>query len=116
VNFIFTNLKEDKMNHLPCNCNPVAVITTIEGKRCHLIDERGEWCAVINENGVYLQTLVAPSPEEIAKEQEYQQRILAEQSVIDAREARKQELKTKMDAGETLTLQELTELLKLALN
>lgn len=103
------------MNYLPCNCNPVAVITTIDGKRCHLIDERGEWCAIVNQNGVYLQNLLVPSSEEIAREQEHQQKILAEQSIVESREARKQELKTKLDNGETLTLQELTELLKLAL-
>ena len=103
------------MSHISCNCNPPAVISTIVGDRYHIVDERGEWCAIINENGIYLQTLVVPSPEEMIREQEHQQRIHAEQSAIDAQEARKQELKTKMDAGETLTLQELTELLKLAL-
>lgn len=103
------------MNYLPCNCNPPAVLSNIEGKRCHVIDARGEWCAVVNKNDVYLQTLVIPSSEEIAKEQEHQQRILIEQSVIDTQEARKKELKKKLDDGETLTMQELAELLKLAL-
>jgi len=103
------------MNQLPCNCTPPAVITTIVGERRHIINERGEWCAIINKDGIYLQNLLVPSSEEIAREQEHQQKILAEQSIVESREARKQELKTKLDSGETLTLQELTELLKLAL-
>ena len=103
------------MSHLPCNCNPPSVMSNINGHRCHVTDERGEWCAIINKDGIYLQNLLAPSPEEIAREQEHQQKILAEQSIVESREARKQELKTKLDNGETLTLQELTELLKLAL-
>ena len=99
------------MSHISCNCNPPAVISTIVGDRCHIVDERGEWCAIINENGIYLQTLVVPSPEEMIREQEHQQRIHAEQSAIDAQEARKQELKTKIALGEELTNQELAELL-----
>ncbi len=102
------------MNYLPCNCNPVAVITTVEGKRCHVVDERGEWCVVVNENGIYLQTLVVPSQFELDKEQQHQQIIEAEFAADLAKEARKQELKNKMDSGEILTIQELTELLKLA--
>jgi hypothetical protein len=102
------------MNH-PCNCNPPAVVSTIVGDRCHITNERGEWCAIINKDGVYLQNLLVPSSEEITREQEHQQKILAEQSIAESREARKQELKAKLDSGETLTLQELTELLKLAL-
>lgn len=103
------------MNHKPCTCNPPAIISTIAGKRCHVINDRGEWCAIVNENGIYLQTLVVPSANEMIREQAHQQKILAEQAVEDAKEARKQALKNKMDNGETLTLQELTELLKLAL-
>lgn len=103
------------MSHAACTCNPPAVISTIVGKRCHVINERGEWCAIVNQSGVYLQNLIIPSPEELTREQEHQEKILAEQSIVDAREERKQELKTKLDNGETLTLQELTELLKLAL-
>jgi len=38
-------------------------------------------------------------------------KVRIEQSVIDAREARKQELKTKIALGEELTNQELAELL-----
>lgn len=102
------------MNYLPCNCNPVAVITTIEGKRRHVVDERGEWCVVINENGVYLQTLVIPSQDEIIKEQAHQEKIQAEQALELAKETRRQELKSKLDSGEVLSLQELTELLRLA--
>jgi len=101
------------MNYLPCNCNPVAVITTIEGKRRHVVDERGEWCAVVNENGVYLQTLVIPSQDEIIKEQAHQEKIQAEQALELAKETRRQELKSKLDSGEALSLQELTELLRL---
>lgn len=103
------------MNYLPCNCNPVAVITTIDGKRCHLIDERGEWCAVANKNGVYLQTLIKPSPEEIIKEQEHQKKIQVEQAEIIAKESRIQELKNKMKNGEDLSSPEITELLKLTI-
>jgi hypothetical protein len=98
-----------------CMCNPPAVLSSIVGRRCHIVNERGEWCAIINENGAYLQTLVIPSSEEMIREQEHQKIILDEQSVINSREARKQELKTKMESGETLALQELTELLKLSL-
>ena len=101
------------MNYLPCNCNPVPVITTIEGKRRHVVDERGEWCAVVNENGVYLQTLVIPSQDEIIKEQAHQEKIQAEQALELAKETRRQELKSKLDSGEALSLQELTELLRL---
>jgi len=103
------------MNYLPCNCNPMAVITTIDGKRCHLIDERGEWCAVVNENGVYLQTLVVPSQFELDKEQQHQQIVEAEFAADLAKEARKQELKNKLQSGENLSPEELIELLRLAL-
>jgi flagellar hook protein FlgE len=90
-------------------------LSNIVGERCHVIDERGEWCAVVNDAGVYLQTLVIPSEQEILKEQEHQSRIQTEQGVETTKETRKQELKNKLDSGEALTLQELTELLKLAL-
>ena len=99
------------MSHLPCNCNPVAVITTIEGKRCHVENDRGIWCAVVNSEGTYLQTLLVPSQQELTKEQIHQEIVLAEQAVQLAKEARKQELKAKIDSGETLSNQELSELL-----
>lgn len=103
------------MSHLPCNCNPPAVLSNISGGRCHVTDERGEWCAIVNKDGIYLQTLVTLSPEEAAREQAYQARIQAEQAVEIAREARKQELKAKLDGGIELSIQEITELLKLTL-
>lgn len=103
------------MSHLPCNCNPPSVMSNISGERCHVTDARGVWCAIVNKEGVYYQTLIVLSPEEAAKEQEHQARIQAEQAAEIAREARKQELKTKLDSGIELSLQEITELLKLTL-
>ena len=92
------------MSHLPCNCNPPAVLSNISGVRCHVTDERGEWCAIVNKDGIYLQTLVTLSTEEAAREQEHQARIQAEQAVEIAREARKQELKAKLDGGIELSI------------
>lgn len=103
------------MTHSNCTCNPPAILSSIDGKRCHVINERGEWCAIVNQDGVYLQNLIIASPEEMRREQDHQQKILEEQSVFDSKEARKQELKSKLDNNEILSLQELTELLKLAL-
>jgi hypothetical protein len=103
------------MSHISCTCNPPAVISTIIGERCHIINERGEWCAIINEKGTYLQTLVIPSSEEIIKEQNIQEARLLEQSDQIAKENRIQELKNKLQNNEQLTLQELTELLKLTI-
>jgi hypothetical protein len=100
------------MNH-PCNCNPPAVLSTIVGDRCHVTDDRGEWCAIVNESGVYLQTLIAPTANELIKEQAHQEKIQAEQALELAKETRRQELKSRLDSGEALSLQELTELLRL---
>jgi hypothetical protein len=103
------------MSHLPCNCNPPAVLSNISGERCHVTDDRGEWCAIVNESGVYLQTLIAPTANELIKEQAHQEKIQAEQVAESVKESRRQELKNKLDSGETLTSLEIMELLKLAL-
>jgi len=99
------------MSYKICNCNPLAVVSSIIGERYHIENERGEWCAIINEKGIYLQTLLTPSEQELIKEQTHQEIVLAEQAAQLAKEARKQELKAKMDNGETLSNQELSELL-----
>jgi hypothetical protein len=103
------------MSHVPCNCNPPAVISTIVGERCHVINERGEWCAIVNESGVYLQSLLVPSQEELEKEATHQAKVAEETSVITARETRKEELKAKLVSGQQLTQQEMSELLLLLL-
>jgi hypothetical protein len=101
------------MNVLPCTCNPPAVNSSIVGERCHILDEKGEWCAIVNEDGTYLQNLVIPSQAHINAEKEYQDSIAAQQSVTASIEARKQELKEKIVLGQTLSNQELTELLSM---
>ena len=103
------------MSHVPCSCNPPAVISTIVGERCHVINERGEWCAIVNENGVYLQNLLIPSSAELEKEEMHQARIAEEMSEGLAKEARKEELKAKLVSGQQLTQQEMSELLLLLL-
>lgn len=104
------------MQHLNCDCNPPAVLSSIDGKRCHIVNERGTWCAIVNENGIYLQTLVVPSADEIIKDQAHQEKIQAEQAAEIAKETRKQELKAKLDSDEILSSQELHELLKLVIS
>lgn len=101
------------MSYLPCDCSSIAVVSTIVGERCHVENDRGIWCAVVNSEGTYLQTLLVPSQYELTKEQAHQEKIQAEQAVQLAKEARKQELKAKMDSGETLSNQELSELLSM---
>lgn len=101
------------MSYKNCDCNPPTVLSSISGERCHVDDDRGEWCAIINEKGIYLQVLLIPSEQELIKEQTHQEIVLAEQAVQLAKEARKQELKAKMDSGETLSNQELSELLSM---
>ena len=101
------------MSYLPCDCSSIAVVSTIVGERCHVENDRGIWCAVVNSEGTYLQTLLVPSQQELTKEQIHQEIVLAEQAVQLAKEARKQELKAKMDSGETLSNQELSELLSM---
>ena len=103
------------MNTIPCNCNPPAIMSSIEGERLHVINERGEWCAIINENGVYLQNLLIPSPAELEKETEYLAKIAQEAAADLAKEARKEELKAKLVSGQQLTQQEMSELLLLLL-
>lgn len=101
------------MNYKNCTCDPPAVMSSISGERCHIEDERGEWCAITNEKGVYLQVLLIPSEQELIKEQVHQEAVLIEQAAQLAKEARKQELKAKIDNGETLSNQELSELLSM---
>jgi hypothetical protein len=71
-----------------CNCNPPSVISSIIGERHHIDNERGEWCAIINENGIYLQNLVVPSEKEILDEQNNNEKIALEQSENTAKENR----------------------------
>ena len=99
------------MSYKNCTCNPPSVVSSIIGERCHIEDDRGEWCAIVNEKGVYLQTLLIPSEQELIKEQAHQETILAEQAAQLEKEVRKQELKAKMNNGETLSNEELSELL-----
>lgn len=101
------------MSHKICDCESVAVITTIPGERCHITNERGEWCAVINDNKIYLQNLLIPSQMELDKEIENENRIAIELAAELAKEAKKNEIKTKLANGEQLTQQELSELLLL---
>jgi hypothetical protein len=69
----------------------------------------------VNDSGVYLQTLLTPSEQELIKEQTHQEKIQAELAAEIAKESRKQELKNKLDSGETLTSLEIMELLRLTL-
>ena len=94
-----------------CNCNPPAVVSNIMGERCHVTDERGTWCAIENEGGIYRQELLERSPEEIARDEEFQTRIATENAAHDAKVARQNELKTRLKNGENLSVQELSELL-----
>jgi hypothetical protein len=101
------------MTYKTCTCNPLPVVSSIVGDRCHIDNSRGEWCAIVNENGIYLQALIAPSSDELAKEQAHQEKIQVERVLELAKETRRQELKNKLNSGETLSLEELTELLRL---
>ena len=103
------------MEKKPCDCNPCKVISSIVGEKCHVVNDRGEWCAVVNEKGVYLQTLLVPSESEIAKNQEQQAKIEADSAEQSIKESRIAELKEKLASGAELTVQELTELLKLTI-
>ena len=76
------------MTYKNCNCNPPSVISSIIGERHHIDNERGEWCAIINENGIYLQNLVVPSEKEILDEQNNNEKIALEQSENTAKENR----------------------------
>lgn len=96
-----------------CDCDPCKVVSSIVGDKCHITNERGEWCAIENEKGIYLQTLLVPSQEEVLKNQEQQAKFDAEQAEQLTKENRVLELKNKLSSGEELTMQELTELLKL---
>lgn len=100
------------MNKDICNCNPPAVISSIIGERCHVTDDRGTWCAIENENGIYLQNLLERSPEEIARDEEFSARVAAELAEHEAKIAQQNELKTRLKNGENLSIQELSELLK----
>jgi hypothetical protein len=97
-----------------CNCNPPSVISSIIGERHHIDNERGEWCAIINENGIYLQNLVVPSEKEILDEQNNNEKIALEQSENTAKENRIIELKSKL-LSQNLNTSELNELLSLVL-
>lgn len=101
------------MEKKPCNCNPCKVVSSIVGEKCHVVNDRGEWCAVVNERGIYLQTLIVPSDAENAKNQEQQAKIEADSAEQLIKESRIAELKEKLASGAELTVQELTELLKL---
>lgn len=103
------------MEKKTCNCNPCKVVSSIVGEKCHVVNDRGEWCAVVNERGIYLQTLIVPSDAEIAKNQEQQARTEADNAEQAIKESRITELKEKLASGAELTVQELTELLKLTL-
>ena len=103
------------MNTTPCNCNPPTIMSSIEGERLHVINVRGEWCAIINKNGVYLQNLLIPSLVELEKEAEHRAKISQEMSADLIKEARKEELKAKLVSGQQLTQQETSELLLLLL-
>lgn len=101
------------MNYKTCNCNPPAVISSIIGERCHIDNERGEWCAIVNENGIYLQTLLSPSELEIANDAAHKAEVELEQVANTAKENRIIELKLKLTSGQNLTQSELNELLSL---
>ena len=100
------------MSKTNCDCNPPAVVSSIIGERCHVTDDRGTWCAIENENGIYLQNLLERSPEEIARDEEFRARVVAELAEHEAKVARQEELKTRLKNNESLTIQELSELLK----
>lgn len=100
------------MSKTNCDCNPPAVVSSIIGERCHVTDDRGMWCAIENENGIYLQNLLERSPEEIARDEEFRARVTAELAEHEAKVARQEELKTRLKNNESLTIQELSELLK----
>lgn len=98
-----------------CDCNPPAINSSIIGERCHVVNDRGEWCAIKNDSGVYLQNLVLPSEQEILKEQAHQELLLAEREAQLQITSRSRELTEKLKNGEVLTSQELSELLSLIL-
>lgn len=100
------------MNKDICNCNPPAVVSSIVGERCHITDDRGTWCAIENDTGIYLQNLLERSAEEITKDEEFIARVAIETSENEAKIARQEELKMRLKNNESLTIQELSELLK----
>lgn len=100
------------MSKTNCDCNPPAVVSSIIGERCHVTDDRGTWCAIENENGIYLQNLLERSSEEITKDEEFRARVSAELAEHELKIARQDELKVRLKNGENLSIQELSELLK----
>lgn len=100
------------MSKTNCDCNPPAVVSSIIGERCHVTDDRGTWCAIENENGIYLQNLLERSSEEITKDEEFRARVSAELAEHELKISRQDELKTRLKNGENLSIQELSELLK----
>jgi hypothetical protein len=101
------------MTYKNCNCNPPSVISSIIGDRCHIDNDRGEWCAIVNKNGIYLQTLLYPSELEIANDEAHKVEVELEQAANTAKENRIIELKSKLKSGQNLTQSELNELLSL---
>ena len=94
-----------------CNCNPPAVVSSIVGERCHVTDERGTWCAIENEGGIYRQELLERSAEEVARDEENGARIAVENAAYELKMARQNELKSRLKNGEDLSVHELSELL-----
>jgi len=82
----------------PCNCEKIAVLTTIQGERMHESDAEGVWCGVYDGKMFHPKTLIEPTQAYLDAEAARQAKASADEAKLATEQAAVDAVKTELAA------------------